>query len=175
LIAEVDARGSDSKGLVTLRWSLPAGTEIIEADPPLNALGEASLGSIKSGENAISRLVVRFFAPPGALRFGFQVNDGQRILTGYENRTIESSALLLEPLFNGATLIDGRIPTRISNRSNRRRLNRIRMKLSLQSRVTLPRSCVLFLLLSVSSLQVSRIQRPLSRSVHQRGTPHAST
>jgi hypothetical protein len=120
LIAEVDARGSDSKGLVTLRWSLPAGTEIIEADPPLNALGEASLGSIKSGENAISRLVVRFFAPPGALRFGFQVNDGQRILTGYENRTIESSALLLEPLFNGATLIDGRIPTRISNRSNRR-------------------------------------------------------
>lgn len=121
LIAEVEARGSDSQGQISLRWNLPAGTEVLDAEPPLNSIGEASLGALKAGEKTSSRLVVRFFAPQGALRFGFQLIDGSRVLTGYENRQVEGSALLLEPLFDGgAALPDGRIPVRLSNRSNTR-------------------------------------------------------
>src|SRR5688572_5788606 len=50
LIAEVEARGSASEGQISLRWNLPAGTEVLDAEPPLNSLGEASLGSLKPGE-----------------------------------------------------------------------------------------------------------------------------
>jgi len=121
LVAEVEARGSASQGLVSLRWNLPAGTEVLEAEPPLNSLGEANLGALKAGERASSRLVVRFFVPQGALRFGFQLTDGPRMYTGYENRLVEGSGLLLKPLFDGgAALPDGRIPVRLSNRSNKR-------------------------------------------------------
>ncbi|MCE9586378.1 hypothetical protein K8R04_03610 [Candidatus Uhrbacteria bacterium] len=121
LVAEVIARGSDSKGQISLRWNLPAGTEVLDAEPPINSLGEASLGALKAGEKASSRLVVRFFAPPGALRLGFQLTDGQQVMTGYENRRIEGSALTLEPLFDGgAALSDGRIPVRLSNQSTKR-------------------------------------------------------
>lgn len=120
LVAEVEARGSDSKGQVSLRWNLPAGTEVLDAEPPLNSLGEASLGALKAGEKVSSRLIVRFFAPQGALRFGFQLIDGTSVLTGYENRNVIGSALSLEPLFESSSLADGRIPVRLSNRSNAR-------------------------------------------------------
>jgi len=120
LFAEVDARGQDSNGPVSLRWNLPAGTEILEAEPPLDSSNEVQLGNLKAGENATSRLVVRFFSPQGNMRFGFEVSDNARVLTGYESRQVTGSALLFEPLFDdGATRSDGSIPMRLSNRSNR--------------------------------------------------------
>jgi hypothetical protein len=118
LVATVEARGADSKGRVSLKWNLPAGTEILSAEPALNSSNETELGSLKAGERASSRLIVRFFAPRGTLRLGFNVIDSDRMLTGYENRQVESSALILEPLFPNAALKDGRIPLRITNQSN---------------------------------------------------------
>jgi len=119
LIAEVEARGKASNDQIILQWNLPAGTEILSADPPLNKRSEATLGKLEVGDKAASRLVVRFYAPQGSLRFGFKVQDGQNVLSGYENRQVEGSALLVKPLFEGAALSDGRIPMRIANASDR--------------------------------------------------------
>jgi len=125
LEAVVEARGKNSDGPVSLRWSLPAGTEILQAEPPLDSTGQAQLGEVADGERKISRITVRFYAPPGQLRFGFALQNGRQILSGFENRTLTDSALLLEPLFedgkgSGLALADGRIPFRLSNRSNLR-------------------------------------------------------
>ncbi|MCC6597154.1 MAG: hypothetical protein IT477_11660, partial [Rhodanobacteraceae bacterium] len=37
LEAVVEARGKDSDGPVSLRWNLPTGTEILQAEPPLDS------------------------------------------------------------------------------------------------------------------------------------------
>ncbi len=121
LEAKVQARSGDSSGPVRLTWHLPPNTEILSADPPLDNSGTVYLGRIAAGKETVSRLVVRLYSGPGSLRFAFQVSDGNQTFDGGESRPVNGSGLLLEPLFDSVVaLADGRIPMRLSNRTDRR-------------------------------------------------------
>jgi len=100
----VSSASSSTRENVRVKWTLQPGTEILEAEPPLNASGEAFLGNLKPGEQGDSKLVVRLFTPGDTARFDFTVSDSRGAVTGHETRQIQGSGLSFEPVLQGASL-----------------------------------------------------------------------
>jgi hypothetical protein len=99
----VSSASSSTRQNVRLKWTLPPGTEILEAEPPLNASGEAYLGTLKPGEQGDSRLVVRLFAPGDSVRFDFTVSDDRGSVDGHETRPVQGSGLVFQPVVTAAS------------------------------------------------------------------------
>jgi hypothetical protein len=104
LDAVVSSVASSTRTGVKLQWQLPAGTEILEAVPPLDASGHALIGDLKPGQSADSRLVVRLFSPGDTARFDFTVSDARGSVSGHETRQIMGSGLQFEPVVKAASL-----------------------------------------------------------------------
>lgn len=119
LEARVQVTASSTREAVRLAWLLPSGTEILQSDPPLSSNNEAFLGSIKPGESATSRIIVRLFQSPGAVTFEFRVHDARGVVSGRESRRIEGSGLRFEPIIPLTYLKTGsEIPYVLRNDTN---------------------------------------------------------
>lgn len=83
---------------VRLQWEIPAGTNILASDRAIDQSGFVNLGAMKKGETITSRIVARFYLPKGDVALRFRVFYDQGILAGTETRTVEGSAVAMNPL-----------------------------------------------------------------------------
>jgi hypothetical protein len=111
--------GPDPREDVRLFWKLPAGTEILEAFPPVGTDGSVSFGSMTSGQSSSSRLVVRLLTPQNVATFSFRVQDRETVVNGIASRRIIGSGLVLEPLIPlGSVVQEAVILYRLANETN---------------------------------------------------------
>lgn len=92
---------------VRLQWEIPAGTTILASDRAIDQDGFVSLGMMKKGETVTSRIVARFYLPKGGAALRFKVFYDQGVLAGTETRTIEGSAVSLNPLIDAQQIVSG--------------------------------------------------------------------
>ncbi|MCK9361584.1 hypothetical protein M0Q28_05190 [Patescibacteria group bacterium] len=98
LEARVTPVGAGPHVDVRLFWKLPAGTEILESDPPIGDDGSAYFGSIPAGQSSSSRLVVRLLTSQDVATFSFRVQDRETVVNGLSSRRISGSGLVFEPV-----------------------------------------------------------------------------
>lgn len=113
---------------VRVRWHLPSGSEILEADPPIALDGTSFLGNVSPIEGASAHVVIRTFVPEGEKAvFGFTVtydNGAQeRMFFGEGIREVATSALTAtvpEPFRTEFVAAQGAaIPIRVENATDR--------------------------------------------------------
>jgi hypothetical protein len=115
LEARVSMEGFNVRHDVRLEWDLPPGTEILQAEPPIERNG-VYLGTLTSGETLSSRIIVRVFQSDGSMPFGFRLSDAEGSVTGKTERDLSGSGLVFEPLIPVLSVArDAVIPYRLRN------------------------------------------------------------
>ncbi len=98
---------------VNIGWHLPPWIEVIQSNPQIASDGTVYIGTLEPGQDRVSQLLVRIRTQAGSkVPIGFSVTQYDPLMlyleySGSETRTVERSALSIEPVFKEASYMSG--------------------------------------------------------------------
>lgn len=114
--ANMRLRGNEAHEDVVLFWTLPPGTEVLQATPPLGPDGRVNIGRIEPGEELSAKIVVRLFTDAPGASFGFRLHERGGAFAGGITKPVVGSGLRISPFIEASAVAEGAsIPYLIKN------------------------------------------------------------
>jgi len=119
LQAKLTNSGETARSGLHFRWNLPPGTEVLSAEPAMDANNEAFIGALAPGEDFYANVVVEIYTDQPSLRLGFHVSDNTETAAGELIRPIVGSGLSVKPLIDVKRILPGAlIPYEVKNETS---------------------------------------------------------